>query len=123
MTKNKKIITILAIFVLCATLLVGNVLAEEEQTIQSEQTEQAVEIQQNNTLAETGTLKTVDSSAGTIVIETADNIELVLTITNESSIKIGGVLSDISTLANHIGAKVSVEYQENTKNAQVINID
>ncbi len=109
MIKNKKFMMMLAVFVLGATLLTGSVMGQTE----AGQADAAIA---------SGTLKAVDGNANTITVATANDGELVLSLTAESKIQIGGTPSDLTGLAAKINSNVDVEYQVTTKTVTNISI-
>ncbi len=109
MRKNKKFMVMLTVFVLGATLLSGSVMGQTEAG-------------QADTAVAGGALKAVDGNANTITVATANDGELVLSLTGESKIQINGTLSNITQLTAKIGSNVEVEYQVTTKTATSISI-
>ncbi len=107
MIKNKKLMIILAVFVLGATLLTGSVMGQTEAG-------------QGDTAIASGALKAVDGNANTITVAT-ENGELVLSLAGESKIQIDGTPSDLTGLVAKISSNVDVEYLVNTKTVTVIN--
>lgn len=124
MMKNKKFVIMLAIFVLGAALLTGSAMGQEGEIGQADGATagQEVEIGQAESITASGTLKAVDVNAGAVMIATVSGDELVLTLTEESQIQIGGALSDLTQLAAKIDSKVDVAYQVEAKTVTVISI-
>jgi chorismate synthase len=115
-TIMKKLL-LMTILILSTVLLIGNVFAEEQSTT----TEPAVQAEVK-VLTETGTLKSFDPGTGGLVIETA-NGEVALKITNETNIEVSGVLSDLDSLELKDGAKIYVEYVEETKVVKALSVE
>lgn len=69
-----------------------------------------------------GTLKAVDAATGTVTIATKSGGELVLKVTDESKILVGGSRATLVQLAAKIGSGVSVDYHAETKTATSVNI-
>lgn len=109
MRKNKKFMVMLTVFVLGATLLTGSVMGQTEAG-------------QADTAIAGGTLKAVDGNANTITVAIVNGGELVLSLTGESKIQIGGTPSDLTGLAAKISSIVNVEYQVTTKTVTSISI-
>jgi hypothetical protein len=105
MFKNKKFVIMLAILVLSTVLLAGSVMGQE------------------NSATVSGTLKAVDVNAGTVMIATISGDQLLLKLTDESKIQIGGSASDLTQLAAKIDSKVNVEYQVEANAVTVISIE
>ena len=109
MIKNKKLMMMLAVFVLGATLLTGSVMGQTG----SEQTTTAIA---------SGTLKAVDVNAAKVTIAIANADDLVLSLTAESKIQLNGTPSDLTGLAAKINSNVDAEYQVTTKTVTIISI-
>jgi hypothetical protein len=67
-----------------------------------------------------GTLKSLDATAGTITITPQSGADLVLKVTAETKLLLDNSASALSTLAANIGAQVTAEYDTQTKAATSI---
>lgn len=132
MSKNKKFMVIMAIFVLGAVLLIGCGAGVEEETKIGGQDEVSVapvvpsdekDAGESQAIATAnGTLSTINAADGTVTIATESGDELVLKVTSESKILVSESLSTIDKLDALIGSKVSAGYHAETKTLAVINI-
>jgi ABC-type oligopeptide transport system substrate-binding subunit len=149
MIKSKKFIVVFAAFMLIAVLLTGcnpdtageNELEgdagistpgtpyEEEPAETDDQTETDKQAETDNKKDEagaatnvSGTLKSFDAKTGMITIDTQSNDKLELNVIEESKILINNLPATSEKLTDIIGSEVSVEYNAETNNVEVINI-
>lgn len=143
MIKSKKFIVVFAAFMLIAVLLTGcnpdtageNEL-EGDAGISTPGTPYEEEPAETDKQAETdnkkdeagaatnvsGTLKSFDAKTGMITIDTQSNDKLELNVIEESKILINNLPATSEKLTDIIGSEVSVEYNAETNNVEVINI-
>ncbi|MEX0763217.1 MAG: DUF4382 domain-containing protein [Dehalococcoidia bacterium] len=69
-----------------------------------------------------GVIESVDAAAGTVVILAHGGETLVLNITSETRVKLGGAVSGIASLAAETGSQVEVEYNQETGAATEISV-
>lgn len=132
MVRNKKFAVILAVSVLSAVLLAGcdtgegggTRLKEKAEVTGSEEVNGSTQsgTQTQDTATASGKLKAVDAAAGTITITTQSGDELVLKVTGESKILVGGSLSTLAQLAAEIDSGIDVEYHTETKTVTTASI-
>lgn len=69
-----------------------------------------------------GTIKSVNALAGTVTVQISQGHDVTLSVTSETEINIGSVISTLVTLATKIGSQVEVTYSASTNVASEITV-
>ncbi len=145
MSKNKKFMVILAIFMLGAILLTGCggdageeteldwggeesdfTAPADEKEVDEEETapvDEEATAEDQATITASATLKAVEVDAGTITIVDQSGDELVLKVSENSKMLLGESLSTLAELATVIDSEVDIEYHAETKTVMAISIE
>ena len=121
MLKYKNFIAILLVFMFGAALLTGCAGEETGETVPDDESGLSDNHLQDTATAG-GALKAVDTAAGTLTIATESDGDIVLEVTDESKIFIGGSLSNLEELADKIDSEAYVEYNSVAKTVTEVNI-
>ncbi len=122
MVKHKKFMIILMVFLVGTVLLIGCTAGKSEETGQGN-TDLSGSQEIETTATVGGTLKAVDSDAGTVTIATENDGELELKVNDQTEIKIGESPASLVQLADEIDNGIRVEYDAETKILMSANIE
>lgn len=132
MIKKKRFVVILAVLLMGFVLIAGcGSNAEENGGLngndglsggQEVEGEGQSETQESGTVMADGILKKVNTDDGVITVETENSGELELQIVGTSKILLGESVATLTQLTDKIDSEVNVEYDAETKEVTVLNL-
>lgn len=132
MIKKKRFVVILAVLLMGFVLIAGcGSNAEENAGLngndglsggQEVEGEGQSETQESGTVMADGILKKVNTDDGVITVETENSGELELQIVGTSKILLGESVATLTQLTDKIDSEVNVEYDAETKEVTVLNL-